>query len=76
MDPSHATGRAEMVPGAGRAAIACGAHGLIVEITAEGTPREDILCDATQAIRPTALGTLVRDAHRIAAGEPVEAAVP
>ena len=73
VDPSHATGHAELVPGAARAAIACGAHGLIIEIVAEDTAREHILCDATQAIRPSVLRTLVRDAHRIATRDEVEA---
>jgi len=76
VDPSHATGRADMVPSAARAAIAWGAHGLIVEVIAQDTVRDSVLCDASQAIRPAALRQLVRDARRLA-GEPVEAgAVP
>jgi len=75
VDPSHATGRAELVPGAARAAIACGAHGLIIEMVAEDTAREHVLCDASQAIRPAVLRTLVRDARRIAA-DAVGATVP
>jgi 3-deoxy-7-phosphoheptulonate synthase len=73
VDPSHATGRAEMVPAAARAAIACGAHGLIVEVIGEETTRDTVRCDASQAIRPAALRQIVLDAHRIT-GDAVEAA--
>ena len=72
VDPSHATGRADMVPGAALAAIASGAHGLILEVIAEDTVRDTVRCDAAQAIRPGALGEIVRGIERLA-WEPVEA---
>lgn len=74
VDPSHATGRADMVAPAARAAIAWGAHGLIVEITAEDILLESIRCDASQAIRPAVLRELVRDVRRLAP-EPAEVAM-
>ena len=63
VDPSHATGVAEMVPGASRAAIESGAHGLIIEIVAESTDLATIKCDALQAIRPSALREIVAYVH-------------
>jgi len=63
VDPSHATGVAAMVPGASRAAIEFGAHGLIIEIVAERTDLSTVKCDALQAIRPSALGEIVDFAH-------------
>jgi 3-deoxy-7-phosphoheptulonate synthase len=73
VDPSHATGRASMVSPAARAAIAAGAHGVIVEVIAEDTLRETVRCDAAQAIRPSVLREIVLDAQRLAR-EPVGAA--
>jgi 3-deoxy-7-phosphoheptulonate synthase len=64
VDPSHATGVAEMVSGASRAAIEFGAHGLIIEIVAEQTDLATIKCDALQAIRPSALREIVAYAQR------------
>jgi 3-deoxy-7-phosphoheptulonate synthase len=60
VDPSHATGVADMVPWASRAAIEFGAHGLIIEIVAERTDLSTIKCDPLQAIRPPALREIVR----------------
>ena len=69
VDPSHATGDAELVPWAARAAIGCGAQGLIIEVISEGTPRSEVLCDARQGIRPSVLGKLIAE---IRAGIPEE----
>jgi 3-deoxy-7-phosphoheptulonate synthase len=55
VDPSHATGRADRVPAASKAAIAAGADGLILEVIAEATEVCNVLCDGEQSIRPTAL---------------------
>lgn len=63
VDPSHATGVAEMVPWASRAAIEFGAHGLIIEIVGELTDLSTIKCDALQAIRPSALREIIRFVH-------------
>jgi 3-deoxy-7-phosphoheptulonate synthase len=52
VDPSHATGHAELVPAASRAALAAGADGLIIEVIGVETDRSGIRCDARQGIRP------------------------
>jgi len=59
VDPSHGTGVASMVPRASLAAIAYGAHGLIIEVMPEGAGPEDALCDGDQCIWPSALRRLV-----------------
>jgi 3-deoxy-7-phosphoheptulonate synthase len=59
VDPSHGTGVASMVPRASLAAIAYGAHGLIIEVMPEGARPEDPLCDGDQCIWPSALHRLV-----------------
>ncbi len=63
-DPSHATGRADLVIPAARAAVAAGADGLLLEI--HPNPAE-ALSDADQALPLSALPHLVKDASRIAA---------
>jgi len=52
VDPSHATGDADLVPAASRAALAAGADGLIVEVIASESDRSQIRCDGRQGIRP------------------------
>ena len=63
VDPSHATGKAWMVPGRARAAIAVGADGLIIEV--HNDP-EHALCDGSQSIRPEQFDEVVRDLRTIA----------
>jgi 3-deoxy-7-phosphoheptulonate synthase len=60
VDPSHATGDADMVPAASEAAIVFGAQGLIIEVIGEETERRLIRCDAAQGIRPQVLADLIR----------------
>jgi 3-deoxy-7-phosphoheptulonate synthase len=55
VDPSHAMGDASLVPWACHAAIACGAHGLIIEMIGENTDRKSVRCDGAQGIRPAVL---------------------
>jgi 3-deoxy-7-phosphoheptulonate synthase len=59
VDPSHATGDADMVPAASEAAVAFGAHGLIIEVIGEETERRMIRCDAAQGIRPGVLRDVI-----------------
>lgn len=59
VDPSHATGRAELVPATARAALAAGADGLIVEVIGAETERSAVLCDGRQGIRPKVLRELI-----------------
>ena len=62
VDPSHGTGRADLVVPMGVAAIAAGADGLIVEMH----PHPDqALSDADQAITPDALRMLVARAQAV-----------
>lgn len=63
VDPSHATGRPELVPPLSRAALAVGANGLIIEVIAEDGDRGDVLCDGAQSIRPSALQAIVEWAN-------------
>ena len=63
VDPSHAGGKAWMVPGLSRAAIAAGADGLLVEM--HPTPCE-AWCDADQALDPNELKSLMEELRGIA----------
>jgi 3-deoxy-7-phosphoheptulonate synthase len=64
VDPSHAGGKAWMVPSLARAAVAAGADGLLIEV--HPTP-EEAWCDADQALHPNALNTLMSELRGIAA---------
>jgi len=63
VDPSHAGGKAFMVPALSRAAIAAGADGLLVEM--HPNPCE-AWCDADQAINPDELKILMGELSAIA----------
>jgi 3-deoxy-7-phosphoheptulonate synthase len=65
VDPSHGTGRAHLVPDACLAGIAAGADGLIIEVIAQDTPRESVLCDGPQAVRADTLHRIVKAVHAI-----------
>jgi 3-deoxy-7-phosphoheptulonate synthase len=56
VDPSHGTGRSDMVPAMSRAAIAAGADGLLLEVHVDP---DKAWSDGMQAITPEALGRLV-----------------
>jgi 3-deoxy-7-phosphoheptulonate synthase len=58
VDPSHAGGKAWMVPALSRAAVAAGADGLLIEI--HPTPKE-AWCDADQALTPAEFAALMND---------------
>jgi 3-deoxy-7-phosphoheptulonate synthase len=63
VDPSHGTGRRELVEPMALAGIASGAHGLILEVH----PNPDAaLCDAQQSIHPETLERIVINTHAIA----------
>jgi len=62
-DPSHATGRADLVEPVSRAAVAAGADGLLVEVHPDP---ERALVDGAQSITPEALGRLVASCRKIA----------
>jgi 3-deoxy-7-phosphoheptulonate synthase len=63
VDPSHAGGKAWMVPALARAAIAAGADGLLIEV--HPCP-EEAWCDADQALNPTEITTLMGEMRDIA----------
>ncbi len=63
VDPSHATGKWELVEPTSRAAVAAGADGLIVEVH----PRpEEALSDGAQSLKPERFAQLMRNIQPIA----------
>ena len=62
-DPSHASGAAHLVPPTALAALAVGAHGMLIEVIGEHHDRCGVLCDSKQAIRPSVLKPLVDAWH-------------
>ena len=63
VDPSHATGRRELVPTMSRAAIAAGAEGLILEVHPDPN---SALCDGRQSITAEQLQDIVYDTRLMA----------
>jgi 3-deoxy-7-phosphoheptulonate synthase len=63
VDPSHATGKSELVPTMSRASIAAGAQGLIIEVH---TDPSRALCDGRQSITPAQLQRIVRATRLVA----------
>ena len=61
VDPSHATGLAWMVPTMSKAAVACGADGIIVEV--HNNPQE-ALCDGEQSITPSEFDALMKQVRK------------
>ncbi len=64
VDPSHSTGRADLVAPAARAGVAAGADGLIVEV--HPNPAE-ALSDGYQSLSPEEFHGLMRSVRRVAA---------
>ena len=62
VDPSHGTGRVELVAPMSRAAIAAGAHGLMLEV--HDNPKL-AWSDGKQSITPAELAKLIQDCRRI-----------
>ncbi len=56
VDPSHGTGRSELVPTMSRAGIAAGADGLILEVHPDPN---SALCDGRQSITPGQLQSII-----------------
>lgn len=63
VDPSHATGRRELVPSMSRAGIAAGAQGLILEVHLDPNTA---LCDGKQSITPEQLQKIVQESQMLA----------
>lgn len=62
VDPSHATGRRDLIRPMSRAAIACGADGLLIEVH-DNPPMA--MSDDKQAITPDALAQIAKDVQVI-----------
>ena len=62
-DPSHATGRPDLIPAMARAAVAAGADGVHVEV--HSCP-EKALSDGPQALLPTQYAALMKELRRLA----------
>ena len=62
VDPSHGTGRRELIRPMSRAAIACGADGLLIEVHDHPC---DALSDGDQAITSATLKEIIADVHKI-----------
>ncbi len=62
-DPSHGTGKWELVTPIARAAVAAGADGLIVEV--HGDPAH-ALSDGAQSLKPDKFAAMVAEARRVA----------
>ncbi len=62
-DPSHGTGKWRWVPPMARAAVACGADGLMVEVHA--TP-EAAFSDGDQSLLPEKFAEMMRDLRKVA----------
>lgn len=60
VDPSHGTGRPELIRPMSRAAIACGADGLLIEVHGEPSMAYS---DGSQAITPSQLADIAKDMH-------------
>jgi 3-deoxy-7-phosphoheptulonate synthase len=63
VDPSHATGRPDLIPSMARASVAAGADGVHVEV--HSCP-EKALSDGPQALLPEQYRTLLEDLRRLA----------
>jgi 3-deoxy-7-phosphoheptulonate synthase len=63
VDPSHATGRPDLIPAMARAAVAAGADGVHVEVH---TCPEKALSDGPQALLPSQYTALMQDLRRLA----------
>ena len=69
-DPSHAAGRWDRVEPLARAALAAGAHGLLIEAVAADTDRAVLRSDADQGVSPEVLERIVAFARRELARDP------
>jgi 3-deoxy-7-phosphoheptulonate synthase len=63
IDPSHATGRWDLVAPLSLAAVAVGADGLLVEVHSDP---ENALCDGAQSLKPKTFDKLMKDMDKVA----------
>ncbi len=62
VDPSHATGKASLVPSMAVAAAACGADGLMIEV--HNNPSK-ALCDGAQSLTPEQFRSVSNSVHKV-----------
>jgi len=62
VDPSHGTGDWQRVAAMSRAALATGAHGLLIEVVDTAGRRNELRCDKEQGITPDILAGIVATA--------------
>ena len=62
VDPSHATGKASLVPSMAVAAVACGADGLMIEV--HNNPA-CALCDGAQSLTPEQFDDLCKTIKKV-----------
>jgi 3-deoxy-7-phosphoheptulonate synthase len=63
VDPSHAVGRADLIPAVSRAAVAAGADGLLVEVHVRP---EEAFSDGPQSLRPSVFAEVMEECRRVA----------
>jgi 3-deoxy-7-phosphoheptulonate synthase len=63
VDPSHAAGRWGLVGPLAKAAVACGADGLLIEVHSHP---EDALSDGAQSLKPDNFGQLIQELKAVA----------
>jgi 3-deoxy-7-phosphoheptulonate synthase len=63
VDPSHATGKWQLVAPMSKAAVAAGADGLLIEV--HSNP-ECALCDGEESLKPSRFNDLLQDLRKIA----------
>jgi 3-deoxy-7-phosphoheptulonate synthase len=64
VDPSHSTGNWSLVKPMSRAAVAAGAHGLLIEVIAAGADRASLKSDAEQGVPPEILNEIVAEVRK------------
>ena len=64
VDPSHATGKRSLVPPMTKAALACGSHGVVLEVHPEP---EKALSDGAQSLNLEGFGKLMEEINRLLA---------
>jgi len=62
VDPSHATGKHNMIQPLAKAAVITGAHGLMIEVHYQP---EIALCDGPQSLRPEAFELMMEDINHL-----------
>ncbi|KAA0254159.1 3-deoxy-7-phosphoheptulonate synthase [Acidobacteria bacterium ACD] len=66
VDPTHAAGRAALVPDLAFAALGLGVDALLIEAVLPGTDPKKVLCDGEQGITPDVLRSIVERARATA----------